>query len=401
MSPAFGSHHPPPKTGNAHASIGADAPWFAAHRCAVQQPPKTILVLEPNENELSLALLGHLNEADLPWKVLRTSQVDQAVALAKKQAVDVFIGDVRLLQDQGPRWLQEVRRLSPQALRFLVCNSTDQDTVLRAMNVAHRVILKPYRLESIVEAVARTDALHGFVCSERARTLVGSMGTLPPAPRVYLRLTEALQDPRWGAQYVADIICQDPALAAKVLHLCNSAFFSPGHPIANINAAVVRLGLRTIRHLVLASEVFSNSQTPPAQIEALRRCALLTSVLAPLVLDHWADAELARTAGLLANVGKMLPGIAALRDAQPHIDAEAGALLLAHWGLPDPIVEAVAFHRHPQNAAEGGFGLVGAVHVAASLIYDEALDEQYLRTLGLLDKVGEWRKLMHELTAMA
>lgn len=361
---------------------------------------RIITVLGGVDSEFQNLLAEKTIEAALPWAVFQADNVASSLALLKNHTVDVFICDMRQSASDGPALLKQVKDLSPQTLRILICNSVDQDVALRAMNVAHRVILKPYRTEVLVEVIARAYALRDLMLSERVRQAVGRVESLPAAPKIYLRLTEALQDPDTSTGEVSDIVSQDPALALKVLHLANSAFFSPGRQIADIRSAVGRLGLRTIRHLVLASEVFSCARPPGIDVDAMQRRALLASVLAPLVLDNWAEAELARTAALVADVGMLLPNMLQWNAKDEKTHAEAGGYLLNLWGLPEAVVEAVSHHHNPSVAGESSFGLVGAVHVAVMLISDQAVDETYLKAHGLLDKLVEWRKLMRELTAM-
>jgi putative nucleotidyltransferase with HDIG domain len=96
--------------------------------------------------------------------------------------------------------------------------------------------------------------------------------------------------------------------------------------------------------------------------------------------------------------------------------AELGAYLLGLWGIPDNVVEVVAFHHNPSKLLENMFfapnktpkGVSGkakeftaltAVHVANSLLMQENysgttdypyIDTLYLRTLGLKGKLPEW-----------
>ena len=50
--------------------------------------------------------------------------------------------------------------------------------------------------------------------------------------------------------------------------------------------------------------------------------------------------------------------------------AEVGAYLLELWGLPTPIVEAVAYHHNPSAALERTFDIPTAVSVANALVED-------------------------------
>ena len=104
-------------------------------------------------------------------------------------------------------------------------------------------------------------------------------------------------------------------------------------------------------------------------------------------------------------MGRLLPGVAAgeeeetndLGEPKPHY-AEAGAYLLGLWGLPMPIVEAVAYQRRPGQMRSGGFWVTGAVHVASALVAGNEPDEAYLRSVGMLDKLPQWRELVEPST---
>ena len=85
--------------------------------------------------------------------------------------------------------------------------------------------------------------------------------------------------------------------------------------------------------------------------------------------------------------------------------AQVGAYLLAMWGLPPPIVSAVAHHHRPQSSGEDVFGVVSAVHVADCLSHEvrlletrgrprldvEPVDTVHLREKGALQKLPGWR----------
>ena len=77
------------------------------------------------------------------------------------------------------------------------------------------------------------------------------------------------------------------------------------------------------------------------------------------------------------------------------------------WGLPDPIVEALAFHHCPSRHGEEGFTPVTAVHVANILEHEmyfaesiqasSELDDAYLTQLGLSRQQTEWRARCREI----
>jgi HD-like signal output (HDOD) protein len=59
---------------------------------------------------------------------------------------------------------------------------------------------------------------------------------------------------------------------------------------------------------------------------------------------------------------------AAEREIFGVTHAEVGAYLLGLWGIPFPIVEAVAFHHRPHEVAPESRPLVTAIHIASGLV---------------------------------
>jgi len=82
--------------------------------------------------------------------------------------------------------------------------------------------------------------------------------------------------------------------------------------------------------------------------------------------------------------------------------AEVGAYLLSLWGLPYPIVEAVAYHHNPAAAIERTFDIPSAVSVSEALV-NEALGikptwdlKAHLSSLKVMDKLPRWTAVARE-----
>lgn len=333
----------------------------------------------------------------LDWRVEWLG--DPAATLAAREAVgDVFVSDMMVNGLRGPELLSQVRHLHPGAIRILLLDRDQSADALQALDSAHRLQRKPLDAAELIEAVESVSEMRELLDSPLLKQAVGQIGSLPPPPRLFLELSKLLQDPEVGSAEVADLVSQDPALVAKVLRLCNSAYFSAGRVISDIRSAVTRLGLQTVQRLVLASEAFAGVDASNVDREAMQDRALRTSRLAAQILPG-PSAELAATAGLLAEVGMLLPGFEPDAEddgsGRPHY-AEAGAYLLGLWGLPMPIVEAVAHHHRPGRMRMTGFWVAGAVHVASALVSGQPVDEDYLRAVCQLDKLPRWRALAEQ-----
>jgi HD-like signal output (HDOD) protein len=135
---------------------------------------------------------------------------------------------------------------------------------------------------------------------------------------------------------------------------------------------------------------------------------MLTAVLAKKIVSNPQLAEAAFTAGLLHDIGALVllhaappdyvralerkkelngDSAAAEREIFGVTHAEVGAYLLGLWGIPFPIVEAVAFHHRPNEVAPESRPLVAAIHMASGLI-EEMTECDATQRSGDIDSSG-------------
>ena len=347
--------------------------------------------------ELELAL----RDLGLDWSVRWLTDADGALTIPREQPIDVMVAELRIGALAGTTLLEQVRALHPEAARILLLDRGHGTDALQALDVAHRLLRKPLDAGELVDAVESVSELRDLLVNPTLVQTIGRVGELPPPPKLFIELGRLMQDPDVSTVQIAALVAQDPAVVAKVLRLCNSAYFSSGRMITDIQQAITRLGLQTLQRMVLASEAYSGAPVPGVDREAMQDRAIRTSRLAARLLSG-PSAELAATAGLLAEVGKLLPGVNRGEEGGigPHY-AEAGAYLLGLWGLPMPIVEAVANHHQPARVRMSGFWVPGAVHVASALVCGTPVDEDYLRAVCQIEPLPKWRAMAEEMTQPA
>ena len=340
------------------------------------------------------ALEQALVEYGLECEVRRVADAATALALPASDGIDVFVAGAWAGSMEGATLLSRLRTQHPAAVRILLVEPSQDMGATQALDVAHRLLHVPLDAGELIESIESVLELRDLLDSPELKRTIGRIGALPPPPRVYIELSQLLRDPDASNAEIAEMLAQDPAIAAKVLRMCNSAYFSGGRVITDFRSAVTRLGHHALRRLVLASETFGSIQSAGSiDRETLQDRALRTSRLAGRLLGG-SSAELAATAGLLAEIGMLLPGVRADGTGEgPHY-AEAGAYLLGLWGLPMPIVQAVAYHPYPSKMRSAGFWVTGAVHVASALVAGREVDESYLRAVGVIDKLGQWRAMV-------
>jgi len=365
------------------------------------------------------------------WEMQFAESGDEALALMAKSPFDVIVSDMRMPGMDGVQLLTETMTRYPGTVRIILSGQADQASVLRAVTPAHQYLSKPCDAETLKATVARACSLRDTLRQEPLIRLVSHVTTLPSLPHVYTKLLEELQSEDPSVQGVAELIAQDVGMTAKLMQMVNSSFFGIPRRVESPAHAAALLGLNVLKPLVLSAGIFSQFHADGLQgysVDTLMEHSLAVSHLAQQIAKSHGDnkelAEDALLAGLIHDVGQLLlvenlpeqygKTLALARDNEISLcdaelecldasHADVGAYLLGLWGLPSPIIEAVAFHHQPMKCMADGFGPLTAVY-AANILVNEAqtscgitysldIDVDYLEHLGVADQLPKWRDM--------
>jgi HD-like signal output (HDOD) protein len=295
----------------------------------------------------------------------------------------------------GATLLAKIKQLQPRAVRMILSGQTELESVMKSVFIAHMFLSKPCDPALLQQVVDRACRLQAILNSDELRASAGKVEMLPAAPKTYVALNEALMAANCSVAVVARIIEHDVGLCAKLLQLVNSAFFGLPRRISSLGETVTYLGIVTIKNLALALETFSTaaggSGLSEAALLALQNHSLLTGQIARQIeAKDPKKAEEAFLAGVLHEVGWLVK----VKDPPPVKPVDRtllGAYLLGLWGLPHPIMEAVAYHKEPRLLAHSTAELVDIIYVADHLAYEmggsqtaeQKLDLAYLAGIGI------------------
>lgn len=214
-------------------------------------------------------------------------------------------------------------------------------------------------------------------------------GRLPPLSTVAHRILLMAGQEEPDLPGMTRLIELDPALTVSVLRLVNSPFYGLSRQVGTVSDAIMVVGMGTVRRIAITSAVAQPLGQLPLDsrlVEAMWRKALAGAVLACKLLDGHAQSQVAFTAGVLQDIGRLelylrcpesyapIVGLAgadlwrAEREGFEQTHAEAGAELADAWALPNAIVKAVASH-HEQGQQAPQEPVAQAVWLA-SLIED-------------------------------
>jgi HD-like signal output (HDOD) protein len=351
------------------------------------------IIFVDDERDLLDGLRTRLYKHRNDWRMQFVVSGEEAIALFEKEPVDLIVSDVRMPGMDGGQLLTTVKGRWPTTMRIIISGYADPNQALRLASLAHQYLAKPCEERQVENVIERCFHLQDLLSQESLRTVVGRIGKLPAMPKTFARLQAALAQPSVTAVEVADIVSTDAAIASKVLQITNSAFFRLRKPMVRIKDAVTYLGFATIRNLVLCAEISSSWESPRELPEVdpqdLQKHAEYSAAACKSLAGGRVSADDAWLAGLLHDIGYWIlvqecPGqlAQAIALSKAHAaplsecemktigatHAQMGAYLLGLWGLPYPIVEAVALHHTPAAVTSHGYDLLAALASAHTLM---------------------------------
>lgn len=242
----------------------------------------------------------------------------------------------------------------------------------------------------------------GAPCAKGVKTLnraaieshIAVCPRLPSLRSIDSALRELLHADQRYTQQIADVIRRDPSLTARLLRLVNSVYYGLSNPISNLEEAVLYLGLRQIRQMVMVTPILEDFQRLTRGVnfswrEFWQHCigtAILTREVIS-ALDTPGD-ETDYVAGLVHDMGKIVMAHAFPNQFQaiyqPEGDApldllareeailginhaELGALYLENYKLPSALVDTARYHHTPELAGSNAT-IVAAVQIADLLM---------------------------------
>ncbi len=389
-----------------------------------------ILFVEDNETLRQLYGMMLPKSSGL-WETALAADGEAALTLLAQQPFDVLVTDFNMPGINGVELVRRARALYPQMSRILISGIGNQKQIADALGETHQFLAKPFDVKALKATLIRIHALNDYLSDDKLRSLVGRLGTLPSFPLIYLEIMKLLNTPAATISDIAELVAQDPSMAAKMLQVANSAAIGLPEPVHSPFEAVQQLGMNTVRSLALSAHVFEKFGKRPAKnfsARALWEHLMATALLAKKIMELEGgsdeDIEDAYTAGMLHDIGKLMLAdnlptefqqtiqLAATKQIPLHAaeqeifsanHAGIAAYLLGLWGLSAPIVEAVALHHTPEKTELLEPSPLMAVHVANALastkpngkISDtvKPLNLDYLEKIGMADRVEIWKQL--------
>lgn len=241
------------------------------------------------------------------------------------------------------------------------------------------------------------------------RTALADPNYSPPMlPRAAMDVMRLSRQTDVDLTRLAQVLEQDPLLAASVLRVAQSPAYSRRWEPRSVREALGRLGMRGMRAVVMEAAVnavpFPSGHWQKQANQVRKRCVAMGHVSRAVAQlpQSGVDPEEAFLAGLLADLGKLaVLGLIAERGlslersgSQSVLEAlhtDAIALLSRSWHLPESVRDVLVAHH--SLALLGELGRVACVVRVSETLVDMA-DDQGRWPQAELNETG-YRRALH------
>jgi diguanylate cyclase (GGDEF)-like protein len=210
---------------------------------------------------------------------------------------------------------------------------------------------------------------------EDLRERLAGCKTLPSIPSVVMKIVDMCGDDSVSLGQIAKVLSRDPALAATVLKVANSAYYWVVSEVKTLDRAVCTMGVNATLSLVLSYSfvrILRNQDKDGFDYSYYWQRSVIAASAAK-AMGKWSKSthnEELFLAGLLQDIGMLVLSEAipekygplvsvANRDHQRLIALEnellatdhskVGAWMLEHWNLPGDVRLSLAFSHEPKS----------------------------------------------------
>ncbi|GAB4176453.1 MAG: hypothetical protein Kow00108_11780 [Calditrichia bacterium] len=316
--------------------------------------------------------------------------------------VELVITDVKMPGKTGIDLLEYLREHFPQIGRMILSGYVESAQVTRGIikGTIYDFIGKPWHEEQLIERIKQYFSIRDEINDESIIKIINKIESLPVLPSVYNKFIEAVEKEK-SIREIAKIVEKDVSISTKILSLSNKAYFG-GSEITSTNQAIMRLGLNTLREIILTVGIlnsFSMDHDQQKELNSIAEHAFRVNQVYMDLVQKLVEIKNPSSLGLFHDIGKIIQLvyfkekyflIKECMAQNPEIDyykAEAevlkyevnhchlGAYFLSFWGLPMLTVESALYHHHYRDVATDHKLMICLLHYADRIANGESLND--------------------------
>lgn len=210
-----------------------------------------------------------------------------------------------------------------------------------------------------------------------ARRLFKDISDLPTIPAIVSKVVAQLDNHEADPDAIADLILSDQVLAARVIRVVNSPLFRTNNPITSVKRALLFIGFKSVREMILTSyfvEGFKNKEQP-FEMKIFWTHSFSVGAISRRIahMINYPDVEKAYLVGILHDIGKVFLGhycketygqmLTSIRNtSRTTYDAEyeffgtthceVGLCLAQRWNFPAVYCDIIFNHHSTETATE-------------------------------------------------
>lgn len=258
---------------------------------------------------------------------------------------------------------------------------------------------------------------------ERVNRILSTVYNVPTVPQIVMEVSNLIDDPKTSASILGKVISHDQGLVTKILTIANSPLHGIPRRVATIDFAIVVLGFKQVKNIVLALSMLETLKISQNKIFDQKKYwvhSILTAAASKRIAEDlgFQTSGEVFTAGLLHDLGIPIiykffkdefqkivndvkeENLTYLEAEEKHLGVthqEIGRYLIDRWNLPLSIADVVMFHHKPSLLENENRELSALIHLADIMTqklmigdfnWDESseLDEEIIDILRLGDK---------------
>ncbi len=331
---------------------------------------KTILFVDDEVNILNALKRLFRN---LEFDCYYAQNIKEAVTvLFEIDRIDMIITDIKMPEFDGLRVLKLFKQASPDTIRVALSGYASTRSITEAVskNLAKQYFYKPWKNEELIEYIRKMFLLEEKLKNVNLFEVVHKFEKIKTIPRLFSEVSMAIQKDD-SIEEISEMIEKDPAIAANILRIANSAFYAAR--TGNLQQAIMYIGLNNLKQIILTYEI-SNFK-----IKYFEKSASIWShstqtnkVFQEIYEKHFNKKipSVIGTAGLMHDIGKIIMlqifGMsyfdkvlqskdntdALLAHEIEHYEIDhstLGGYFLNWWAFPLDIIEMTMYHHDPGN----------------------------------------------------
>jgi HD-like signal output (HDOD) protein len=211
---------------------------------------------------------------------------------------------------------------------------------------------------------------------------------IPSFPDVAMRIRKVLADDNCDTNQIAKVVSAEPAMAARLLQVANSAALNPnGNKITELRSAIARIGFSNVRTVSLAYAMDQVKNAPALlpirkPLNDLWERSVKVAAMAFVVARRWTkiNADKALLTGLMHGMGRVYiltravnhPGLFSDAETYQQIvrdwNTSIAKAVLDSWEISPDIVDAVEHYEDIGRTGSGSPDLTDVLTIANLLV---------------------------------